>query len=85
MHDLTRRSVAGAVTALGYSRILGANDRVGIGYIGLGNREIPDTFEVLWQFDGTLMVWNGTPSPSASRTILPPTGGSNTSTGRPTS
>jgi len=27
-----------AATALGYSRILGANDRIGIGYIGLGNR-----------------------------------------------
>jgi predicted dehydrogenase len=34
--DFTRR--AGVATALSYSRILGANDRVGIGYIGLGNR-----------------------------------------------
>lgn len=34
--DLTRR--AGLAAALSYSRILGANDRVGLGYIGLGNR-----------------------------------------------
>jgi len=34
--DFTRR--AGLATALGYSRILGANDRVRLGYIGLGNR-----------------------------------------------
>jgi predicted dehydrogenase len=37
---------AAAATALGYSRILGANERVGIGYIGLGNRgdQVHDAF-----------------------------------------
>ncbi len=34
--DFARR--AGIATALSYSRILGANDRVRLGYIGLGNR-----------------------------------------------
>src|ERR1035437_213971 len=34
--DFTRG--AGLATALSYSRILGANDRVRVGYIGLGNR-----------------------------------------------
>ncbi|MGB9606112.1 MAG: Gfo/Idh/MocA family protein, partial [Bryobacteraceae bacterium] len=34
--DFARR--AGLVTALSYSRTLGANDRVRMGYIGLGNR-----------------------------------------------
>ncbi len=35
-----------AASALGYSRILGANDRVGVGYIGLGNRgdQVHDAF-----------------------------------------
>ena len=35
-----------AVTAAGYSRILGANDRVRVGYIGLGNRgdQVHDAF-----------------------------------------
>jgi predicted dehydrogenase len=39
--DLSRRDFtrgAGLATALSYSRILGANDRVRVGYIGLGNR-----------------------------------------------
>jgi len=41
MSDLTRRAFSkGAAlgTALSYSRIFGANDRVRMGYIGLGNR-----------------------------------------------
>jgi len=41
MNDITRRhftGAAGVATTLGYSRILGANDRVRVGYIGLGNR-----------------------------------------------
>src|SRR3954469_8140357 len=49
MHELTRRDLArGAAlaTALSYSRILGANDRVGMGYIGVGNRgdQVHDAF-----------------------------------------
>src|SRR5581483_4093473 len=37
---------AGLATALSYSRVLGANDRVGMGYIGLGNRgdQVHDAF-----------------------------------------
>ncbi len=37
---------AGAATALSYSRILGANDRIRMGYIGLGNRgdQVHDAF-----------------------------------------
>jgi predicted dehydrogenase len=39
MSDLSRRAFSGvAVTALSYDRILGANDRLRMGYIGLGNR-----------------------------------------------
>jgi len=40
MSKLTRRqfTTASAFTALSYSRILGANDRVRLGYIGVGNR-----------------------------------------------
>ena len=44
---ITRRNfAAGAVTATGYSRIMGANGRVRIGYIGLGNRgdQVHDAF-----------------------------------------
>ncbi|HEV2688578.1 MAG TPA: Gfo/Idh/MocA family oxidoreductase, partial [Bryobacteraceae bacterium] len=46
---MTRREFArGAAvsTALSYSRILGANERVGVGYIGLGNRgdQVHDAF-----------------------------------------
>src|SRR5437868_13974692 len=49
MDQLTRRDLAkGAAlaTALSYSRILGANDRVGVGFIGLGNRgdQVHDAF-----------------------------------------
>jgi predicted dehydrogenase len=41
-----RRFGLAALTAAGYSRILGANDRVHIGYIGLGNRgdQLHDAF-----------------------------------------
>src|ERR1017187_8069005 len=41
MSDLTRRDFAKGTelaTAASYSRIMGANDRVHMGYIGLGNR-----------------------------------------------
>jgi predicted dehydrogenase len=39
MNEVTRRGfTAAAATALSYSRILGANDRLQIGYIGVGNR-----------------------------------------------
>ncbi len=46
---MTRRDfsgAAGAATALSYSRVLGANDRVRMGYIGLGNRgdQVHDAF-----------------------------------------
>jgi predicted dehydrogenase len=49
MKPLTRRDLATgmvAATALSYSRILGANDRVGVGYIGIGNRgdQVHDAF-----------------------------------------
>ncbi len=49
MDQFTRRDfarTAGLATALSYSRILGANDRVGVGYIGLGNRgdQVHDAF-----------------------------------------
>ncbi len=44
MSQITRR--AAVATALSYSRILGANDRVQVGYIGLGNRgdQVHDAF-----------------------------------------
>src|SRR3954447_23225846 len=41
MQPLTRRDLAkgaAVASAVSYSRIFGANDRVGVGYIGLGNR-----------------------------------------------
>src|SRR5262249_56163098 len=52
MGKLTRRDfaktavVAGATTALSYSRIVGANDRVKLGFIALGNRgdQVLDAF-----------------------------------------
>lgn len=42
----TRRTFALAATAASYSRIAGANDRVGLGYIGVGNRgdQVHDAF-----------------------------------------
>jgi predicted dehydrogenase len=49
MSNITRRDfgrAAGAATALSYSRVLGANDRVRMGFIGLGNRgdQVHDAF-----------------------------------------
>lgn len=49
MQPISRRSFSTkslALTALSYSRILGANDRVRMGYIGLGNRgdQVHDAF-----------------------------------------
>jgi predicted dehydrogenase len=49
MDDLTRRRFGkglAAATAASYSRVLGANARVGVGYIGLGNRgdQVHDAF-----------------------------------------
>jgi predicted dehydrogenase len=49
MSSVTRREVlrgGAAVTALSYSRVLGANDRVRMGFIGLGNRgdQVHDAF-----------------------------------------
>ena len=54
MDPLTRRgfaksaALAGVATALGGSRVLGANDRVRLGFIGLGNRgdQVLDAFLV---------------------------------------
>lgn len=44
--DTSRRSFTAALAAASYSRILGANARVGLGYIGLGNRgdQVHDAF-----------------------------------------
>jgi len=49
MDSISRRNFgkgAVALSALSYSRVLGANDRVGVGYIGLGNRgdQVHDAF-----------------------------------------
>src|SRR5689334_7113924 len=49
MEPITRRDLrrgAALATALSYSRILGANDRVGMGFVGLGNRgdQVHDAF-----------------------------------------
>ena len=49
MESISRRDfarTAGVATAVSYSRILGANDRVRMGYIGLGNRgdQVHDAF-----------------------------------------
>src|SRR5215210_2449633 len=49
MKTVTRRDFAhsaGLATALSYSRVLGANDRVRMGFIGLGNRgdQVHDAF-----------------------------------------
>src|SRR3954454_22789042 len=49
MPEITRRDfarTAGVATALSYSRVQGANDRVRMGYIGLGNRgdQVHDAF-----------------------------------------
>lgn len=48
MHESTRRNFSrtGLITALSYSQVLGANDRVRMGYIGLGNRgdQVHDAF-----------------------------------------
>ena len=47
MTSITRRTFGAATaTALSYSRILGANDRLRMGYIGLGNRgdQVHDAF-----------------------------------------
>jgi predicted dehydrogenase len=47
MSDFTRRTFsAAAMTALGYSRILGANEKIRMGHIGLGNRgdQVHDAF-----------------------------------------
>src|SRR5688572_23673492 len=49
MERITRRDLARnavSVTALSYARILGANDRVRMGFIGLGNRgdQVHDAF-----------------------------------------
>src|SRR3954454_20049127 len=49
MTDMTRRNFTRAAalsTALSYSRIFGANERVRVGYIGLGNRgdQVHDAF-----------------------------------------
>lgn len=46
MTAINRRQFAMAASALSYSRILGANDRIQMGYIGLGNRgdQVHDAF-----------------------------------------
>src|SRR5215212_9755546 len=49
MERISRRDLAKgalAATALSYSRIYGANERVGVGYIGVGNRgdQVHDAF-----------------------------------------
>ena len=58
MDGVTRRGfVAAGVTALSYTRILGANDRVRMGYIGVGNRgdQVHDAF-LEWADQETVAV-----------------------------
>src|ERR1700716_101219 len=60
MNRISRRDfarTAGAATALSYSRILGANDKVRMGYIGLGNRgdQVHDAF-LEWGDNETVAV-----------------------------
>src|SRR5512140_3572092 len=58
--DLSRRNftrAAALTTALSYSRIFGANDRVRMGYIGVGNRgdQVHDAF-LEWADQETVAV-----------------------------
>jgi predicted dehydrogenase len=59
MEDLSRRGFAAAAgaTALSYSHIVGANDRVRMGYIGVGNRgdQVHDAF-LEWADQETVAV-----------------------------
>ena len=58
MEPLSRRGfVTAGVTALSYSRILGANDRIRMGYIGVGNRgdQVHDAF-LEWADQETVAV-----------------------------
>lgn len=59
MNELSRRNFmyASSASALSYSRILGANDRVRMGYIGVGNRgdQVHDAF-LEWADQETVAV-----------------------------
>ncbi len=53
---MTRRSVLGSLTALSYSRVFGANDRVGVGFIGYGLIGAQHVFDFSHQDDANLVA-----------------------------
>lgn len=60
---LTRRSVLGTLTAASYSRVLGANDRVGAGFIGYGLIGAQHVFDFRNQDDVNLVAVSETYQP----------------------
>jgi predicted dehydrogenase len=54
--SMTRRSVLGSLTALSYSRVLGANDRVGVGFIGYGLIGAQHVYDFSHQDDANLVA-----------------------------
>ena len=53
---MTRRSVLGSLTALSYGRVLGANDRVGVGFIGFGLIGAQHVYDFSHQDDANLVA-----------------------------
>jgi predicted dehydrogenase len=53
---MTRRSVLGSLTALSYSRVMGANDRVGVGFIGFGLIGAQHVYDFSHQDDANLVA-----------------------------
>jgi predicted dehydrogenase len=54
--SMTRRSVLGALTALSYSRVRGANERVGVGFIGYGLIGAQHVYDFSHQDDANLVA-----------------------------
>src|SRR4028118_91102 len=60
---LTRRHILAAATAASYSRILGANDRVGVGFIGYGLIGAQHVFDFKNQKDVDMVAMSETYQP----------------------
>src|SRR4029078_9109277 len=58
--SVTRRQVFAAVTAASYGRILGANDRVGVGFVGYGLIGAQHVFDFKNQKDVDMLAMSDT-------------------------
>jgi len=67
--SLTRRAALGTLSALSYSRVFGANDRVGFGFVGFGLIGAQHVYDFSHQTDANLVAVSDTYAPRLSEGV----------------